>query len=648
MALRIGFYLYHLDGDFQLTLYNGIRKEAAALGMDLVCIQGEMFREFTRPSIHPFKSMKQTGLDGILIASSLIFYNVSGGMLPILKDISSKIPLVSIGMKLFDFPSVLLDNKKPLKLLIEHMVITHGCRKFLYMGGQLEHPHSIEREEAFKKTIRSMKNQFSGLSGKIFNSSFTGIMVINTFRKYIESNPDEPPDCIICGNDIIAINIQKLLREEQNRRWQNCPVTGFDDIFQARFSFPPLTTIRQPLDAMGGIAVRILYSLIQKKPTKKIVLVEPELIIRQSCGCTEKEYGGEDVSLLAKKAIMSPYYLQPVSVLGHALVLIHDLPEMAQHLCDFLTALFIKNFYLILYPNITLAQINETGLVVYSRRDYVDEDNFLHPGIVNIASLINNIMHDERGTPQAWCLYYLQTGNELLGLIIYESQEQVHPQIDSCAIFVANTLKRLRNYESEVLRISEMERLRFSMELHDDICQRLAGISMYCQSRLLGGNNEPFMRKITSQIEETLKRTRRFAHDSFPMELDSMGLKQALFSLCDQVNKETSCRCAYTWNTTDADFLSKAQEINIYRIVQEALHNVMKHSSATEAAVEVRTQEEFLVISIRDNGRGLSVYREEGIGLKSMEYRSHQVGAEYSLKSDKGKGVCIELRILRT
>jgi signal transduction histidine kinase len=140
------------------------------------------------------------------------------------------------------------------------------------------------------------------------------------------------------------------------------------------------------------------------------------------------------------------------------------------------------------------------------------------------------------------------------------------------------------------------------------------------------------------------------------MELDTLGLRDALGSLCERIGKETSCRCSYAWNPKDVGFLTRIQEINICRIVQEALNNTAKHSCATEAAVEVFTEETgSLVIRIRDNGKGMPGDEEsrrrapgprrDGFGLRSMEYRAHQAGAEYAFKTAKGGGVCIELRI---
>jgi signal transduction histidine kinase len=360
---------------------------------------------------------------------------------------------------------------------------------------------------------------------------------------------------------------------------------------------------------------------------------------------------------------------------------------MIPHLQFFLINLAVKTFYLILYPE-PLTQIGSTGNLVYRR---TAEGDGPVDGSVNIADFFTRSL----------CLCYLRSGREYLGLIIYDAPDTAHPQICSAAIFIANTVKRLLIHddeterarqleqevvfrprdltdtygklqeeqqrrlavEAEVLRISELERLRFSMDLHDDICQRLAGISMFCKSLIGGMSPASFLPELSDMIDETLQRTRRYAHDSFPMELDTLGLREALGALCHSVSKQTACTCIYTWSIAASPLLP-AQDINIYRIVQEALQNAVKHSRATRINVDVRAVENAghpaLVFSVQDNGIGTLVPgiprlngenpilpngKRSGLGLRSMRYRANQLGADYTFESAAQSGTRIEVRI---
>jgi signal transduction histidine kinase len=179
---------------------------------------------------------------------------------------------------------------------------------------------------------------------------------------------------------------------------------------------------------------------------------------------------------------------------------------------------------------------------------------------------------------------------------------------------------------------------------------------MFCKSLTRGVSAESLLPELSELIDETLLRTRQYAHDAFPMELDALGLKEALGALCHSVNKQTSCRCEYTWSAPEPSPLSPAQDINVYRIIQEALHNVIKHAKADKADITVKAEGPLLIVRVRDNGIGSSrqdgdkpdnpaTRRREGLGLRSMEYRAHQLGAEYIFESSCSGGTTVELRI---
>jgi signal transduction histidine kinase len=202
-----------------------------------------------------------------------------------------------------------------------------------------------------------------------------------------------------------------------------------------------------------------------------------------------------------------------------------------------------------------------------------------------------------------------------------------------------------------------MERSRFSADLHDDICQRLAGISMFSKS--LAAHTEentgkpavpaaPALKELSRLINETLLRTRQYAHDSFPMELDSMGLRKALDTLCLSISKQTHCECLYSWSAGEVSPLNRTQDINVYRIIQEALQNAVKHARANRVTVEVALRDGCFIASVQDNGAGspaLNTEEREGLGLRSMRYRARQAGAEYVFDSREIGGTLIQIRI---
>jgi signal transduction histidine kinase len=221
---------------------------------------------------------------------------------------------------------------------------------------------------------------------------------------------------------------------------------------------------------------------------------------------------------------------------------------------------------------------------------------------------------------------------------------------EQAAILVAMVdLTRQRALESEVLQASEWERRRFGIELHDDICQRLAGIVMYLtglQNRkgdLLAATFE-----VTAMVDEALHLTRQYSHASFPIELERRGLVPALETLCESVESRTGRTVVLSvLGGEDGLPLDPQRNLNVYRIVQEALHNAVKHGRAQKLGVEVISGPSGLTVKVVDDGRGMVDQPEgtDGLGLRSMAYRAAQMGARLEWTNHPGKGVVVTLEL---
>ncbi|MDR0399990.1 MAG: substrate-binding domain-containing protein [Treponema sp.] len=695
--MRIALFLNNLDGEYQLSVYRGIREEARRLGLGLLCVQcGEMDGK-DRSGGGAFPSHRLIAADGILLLST-VFNDIDD--IPVPGEGEPALPCVSIGIRLPGCPSVVVKNRESMELLMEHLILVHGYRDFIYVGGPAKHQDNRIREDVFRKAISGGQGTFPGLRGKVYSGIFNDLSGTEIIRNHISLHP-EAPDCIVAASDNIAVGVQELLQSLPEGRWRNCPVTGFDDISLARLVKPPLTTVRQPLTEQGRIALRTVRDLVLGKAAPRIIYVESTLMLRCSCGCpegaaasegSEGAEGSKGVECVEEETAgalpvrgASPYdivkselYSISANSLGHNLALVSSLPAVIPYLQSFLTRLHAERFYFVLYEE-PLKTIGERGLMVFERSGGGDRSYAENPPVLDICSFFRELKTGEEF--QDLCLFHLRSGEEYLGFVVYQAPDQVYPHISSGVVFISNAVRRLRSLdddkersrrleqevayrtrdlvelnrklreeaerriavEAEVLRISDLERRRFSADLHDDICQRLAGISMFCKSLI--GQDAPavFLPELSELIDETLIRTRRYAHDSFPMDLDAFGLREAIAGLCDSVSREGGIRCVLSWSAQDPLPLNRNQELNIYRIAQEALQNVLKHSGAALARVELRADPSLLRLRILDNGRGAA--REKGgregwgqrsLGLRSMEYRAHQLGAEYRFSSRKG------------
>jgi len=698
--MRIGLYLNHLDEEYQISIYKGIKAQALKMGVDLLCIQGEtLYKAQTfSPLLLPSKNFLQ--VDGVLLLSSVILNHTDLMFLPDLTKTFRDTPCISIGNRLFDFPSIIIKSRHSMEQLMDHLIFHHGYRRFLYMGGPVEHRDNMVREHVFRRFINTCQEKFPHISGRVVNGGFHEVSGMHIVNQYIKEHPTGYLDAIVAANDNMAIGALKALRTQSDPRWRDCAVTGFDDIPQGRHEVPSITTVHQPLAELGKLAVEALMNAMEGQKIPQVIHVDSHVCIRHSCGCTgeeETEHSDPTVddlrnhlSHIQYQAIKSEQNMRNLSYLGQSLTAVDSLKFLLYELNYFLNNINNQRYYLLLYPEHSINIPSEARLI-FKREEgketlYLDDTKN-----INLKEFFDSQLYANALEPESLSVYHLISGNEKIGLVIYEAEDYTHPHMCSSSVFVANSIKRLQimtdekersrlleqqvalrtedlvkinkklkeearqriAVEAEVLRISELERQRFSMDLHDDICQRLAGISMYSKSI----SSLDALQDLSFMIDETLQRTRRYAHDSFPMEIDSLGLNEALRRLCDTTEKQTGTPCNYSWELDLESPFSKEEDINIYRIIQEALSNIIRHSGASQADVRLNREGDAIFLRVEDDGIGTlsdekkspkqSLRSKRGIGLgrRSMEYRAHQLNAEYSCRSEENKGTLIELRI---
>ena len=155
------------------------------------------------------------------------------------------------------------------------------------------------------------------------------------------------------------------------------------------------------------------------------------------------------------------------------------------------------------------------------------------------------------------------------------------------------------------------------------------------------------MEELAGLVSDTLQRTRQYAHHSYPVDLENIGLEASISNLCASFEQQSGIKCKYEWDIPQSLAFTKIQKLNIFRIIQEALHNVMKHSQAKNVKVSCLLKESVIIVKISDDGIGISEEQKynSGIGLNSMQYRANQIGAEFICKAEHGTTIEIKMRI---
>jgi PAS domain S-box-containing protein len=203
----------------------------------------------------------------------------------------------------------------------------------------------------------------------------------------------------------------------------------------------------------------------------------------------------------------------------------------------------------------------------------------------------------------------------------------------------------LHRLPSRLIQAQEQERQRIARELHDDIGQRLSlmAIELEHVNRELPLIMSPQYGNFATLLEKMDELTtdiHQLSHQLHSSKLQYLGLKAALNELCQQVPEQHEIQVVQ--QVEDMPLLSSEVQLCLYRIAQEALNNVVRHSRASEASVQLAAHHGLARLEIRDTGIGFDPgATREGLGLASMRERVRIVGGNFSVNSSHGKGTKI-------
>ncbi len=189
----------------------------------------------------------------------------------------------------------------------------------------------------------------------------------------------------------------------------------------------------------------------------------------------------------------------------------------------------------------------------------------------------------------------------------------------------------------------EKERLRIAKELHDGLNGDLSAIKFKLSS-LLEMNNGVIKEAIT-MIDNSCNQVRAISHNLVPPSLENFNLLEAVEEYCEKYDASHSQKITFQY-LGDAIKISKKEEINIFRIIQELVANSIKHAEAVEVNVQISCRNRIMQIIVEDNGKGFDVDNVEGngIGLKNIQSRVDYLHGSIDLISNKqGTSTTIEI-----
>ena len=221
--------------------------------------------------------------------------------------------------------------------------------------------------------------------------------------------------------------------------------------------------------------------------------------------------------------------------------------------------------------------------------------------------------------------------------------------LQSVADVLAAAIER-RALEEALLNASSREQQRIGQDLHDSLCQQLAGIEFQNSVLVQQLTKRPAMQAEAARIGELIrnatKHARSLARGLSPVEIEPNGLMAALNGLA--LNATNLFRVDCSFECPQPVLLeNRTTATHLYRIAQEAIGNAMKHGQAKTIVISLKNLDGELILTVRDDGIGFSLDGRamEGMGLRIMEYRADMIGAMLRIDSVKGEGTTVACRL---
>jgi signal transduction histidine kinase len=215
---------------------------------------------------------------------------------------------------------------------------------------------------------------------------------------------------------------------------------------------------------------------------------------------------------------------------------------------------------------------------------------------------------------------------------------------------IVRDITERKRLEREILEISDREQRHLGQDLHDDLCQHLAGIGLMSEVleqklATISETEAADARRIAERVQAAIEKTRRIARGLSPLEIESTDLAAALGGLAANTTEIFHVHCRFRGGNP-LTIENAAVSTHLYRIAQEAISNAIRHGVADEILISLETSGNETVLSISDNGTGFDESRKDphGMGLRIMKYRAGMIGGSLQVSPAQGGGAIVSCR----
>lgn len=197
------------------------------------------------------------------------------------------------------------------------------------------------------------------------------------------------------------------------------------------------------------------------------------------------------------------------------------------------------------------------------------------------------------------------------------------------------------------IRAQEKVRNEIGIELHDNINQILAASKLFLDKALKQKTEqEDLLVRCKEHLVNAIEEIRRLSHQIVTPSLDSISLGQIIRDLIDDLHQGSSLKISFDANDLDEEHISRDLKLTLYRIVQEQLTNILKHSDAGNAFIKLYPEAKTVILLIADDGKGANLDEKgTGIGLNNIKSRVDYFDGELDIQTQPGKGFTLKAKM---
>ena len=266
----IGLVVTTVADPFASEVVCGIEQTANDHGYSVFLADSNADPERERKVVQAFAERR---VDGIIVTSS----RVGALYLPMLAEMNVPIVLVNDQYPGAFVHSVMISNFEGMHAVTEHLIAL-GHRRIAYLGDQFGYQSDAERLAGCRAALK--KAGIAASEELVANGNGKPEAAMAAMEKLLALAA--PPTAVCCYNDMSALGAMRQIRARGLRVPEDISVAGFDDLFFASYTQPPLTTVRQPMRRMGQMAMESLFKLMSGEESVPQVRVEAELVVRES------------------------------------------------------------------------------------------------------------------------------------------------------------------------------------------------------------------------------------------------------------------------------------------------------------------------------------------------------------------------------